>query len=205
MQAIKPMNKQPQKDGLQLWSELKKGSTSALGSLYDLYVNDLFLFGIQYSKDRAYVMDCIHDLFLDLYKYRTKLAGTDNVKSYLFRSLQRKINKKYSRKIIPLQTDYPFSINDLQTNHAASFEEDIIQSEKTAEKSAKLTTALETLTKKQKKVLFLRFNQDKSYEEIAEIMRTSIPTARTTIYRAIKMLRRQPFSLFVLLHSCFFS
>ncbi|WP_198439813.1 RNA polymerase sigma factor [Pareuzebyella sediminis] len=173
--------------------------------MYDIYIDDLFSFGTEYSKDREYVMDCIHDLFFDLYKYRVKLNMTDNVKSYLFKSLRRKVNRKYSRKILPQQTKYPFSTKDLQTDHTSSVEEDIIRSENTAEKSAKLTTALETLTKKQKKGLLLRFYQDKSYEEIAEIMKTSIPTARTTIYRAIKMLRRQPLSLFVLLHSYLFS
>lgn len=150
-------------------------------------------------------MDCIHDLFFELYKYRTKLAMTDNVKSYLLKSLLRKINKRYSEKILPVQIHSPMAINNIETNHTASFEEDTIHSETSAEISAKLLSALESLTKKQKKGLFLKFDQGRSYEEIAEIMNTSIPTARTNIYRAIKMLRNQPFALFILHFSRFFS
>ena len=52
-----------------------------------------------------------------------------------------------------------------------------------------LANALESLTKKQRKGLFLRFNQDKSYEEISEIMEVSVQTARTIVYRALKALR----------------
>ncbi|MFC4094878.1 RNA polymerase sigma factor [Euzebyella saccharophila] len=205
MQAIKSKKLYLSKDDLLLWDELKKGSSSALGCLYELYIDELFSFGIQYSKDRAFVMDCIHDLFFDLYKYKSKLAETDNVKSYLFRSLRRKINKKYTRKIIPVQAENQLKMYDLQKNHVASFEDDIIRSETVDEINSKLKIALETLTNKQKKGLFLRFTQDKTYEEIADIMKTSIPTARTTIYRALKILRRQPFLLYLLLYPSFFS
>jgi len=204
MKIRESKNQLPTRTDLQIWAELKKGSILALGSLYDLYVDDLFLYGIQYSKDKGYVMDSIHDLFFDLYKYRTKLAMTDNVKSYLLKSLQRKINKKYSRKIKPLQGDYPLVIIDLQTAYTASFEEDIIRTEKAIEKSAKLKTALQSLTKKQKKGLFLRFNQGKPYEEIAEIMDVSINTARTTIYRALKALKKHSFSIALLAELTFF-
>jgi len=205
MKVLKSKNPKPQKIDFQMWDELKKGSTLALGRLYDLYIDDLFSYGVQYSKDRGYVMDCIHDLFFDLYRYRTNLAMTDNVKSYLLKSLQRKINKKYSRKIIPLQGDYPLEINDLRTSQTASFEQGIIDAEHAAEKSAKLTLAMECLSKKQKKGLFLRFTQDKSYEEIAEIMKTSAPSARTAIYRALKMLREQPISVLILIYFYIFS
>ena len=58
-----------------------------------------------------------------------------------------------------------------------------------SEKQEKLSVVLEKLTKKQKTGIFLRFNQEKSYEEISEIMGISIPTARTLIYRALKVLR----------------
>ena len=55
---------------LTIWGNLKKGDQTALGELYNLYIDILYSFGIQHSQDRGYVMDCIHDLFVDLYKYR---------------------------------------------------------------------------------------------------------------------------------------
>ena len=51
-----------------LWCKLKKGDIGAFGDLYELFIDDLFTYGIQFSQDKHYVMDCIHDLFLDLYK-----------------------------------------------------------------------------------------------------------------------------------------
>ena len=99
---MKPLNSKYvvcEKLDVQLWMEIKKGDLKALGHLYDLYINVLFSYGIKHSKDKEHVMDCIHDLFLDLYKYKEKLTCTDNVKYYLFASLKRKINKKYYKKI----------------------------------------------------------------------------------------------------------
>ncbi|WP_179008932.1 sigma-70 family RNA polymerase sigma factor [Winogradskyella forsetii] len=50
-----------------LWAQLKGGSISALGDLYDLYIDDLFSYGMQYCADKTKVMDHIHDVFLNLY------------------------------------------------------------------------------------------------------------------------------------------
>ncbi|MFT5214492.1 MAG: RNA polymerase sigma factor (sigma-70 family), partial [Patiriisocius sp.] len=86
--------------------------------------------------------------------------------------------------------DFQYSINTTQENYTKSYEEEIIKSERTAEKHAKLENALCTLTEKQRKGLFLRYNQEKTYEEISLIMGVSIGSARTTTYRAIKALRK---------------
>ncbi|VXC13438.1 RNA polymerase sigma factor [Maribacter litoralis] len=172
-----------------IWKKLIDGDESALGDLYNIYVDCLFSYGINCTKDRTYVMDCIHDLFVDLYKYRENLSMTDNVKYYLFRSLKRKINRKYATKTISVTEEYQYSLNEQTRNYTTSCEEEIIKKERLTEKRMVLANALESLTKKQRRGLFLRFNQDKSYEEISEIMEVSVQTARTIVYRALKALR----------------
>ena len=178
-----------------LWAKLKAGDTTALGDIYDIYIDVLYSFGMHYTEDKGYVMDCIHDLFLDLYKYRMKLAMTDNVKYYLFKSLKRKINRKYYKKVIPVSSYFQDSINEIDKRYTKSPEESIILAELASEKSFKLSVALNTLTDKQKRGLYLRYNQEKSYMEIAEIMGVSVESSRTTVYRAIKALRKHQFHL----------
>jgi RNA polymerase sigma-70 factor (ECF subfamily) len=169
-----------------IWANFKKGDKIALGKLYDKYIDVLFIFGIQNSQDRSFVMDCIHDLFLDLYKYRENILITDNAKNYLFKSLKRKINKRYSRKSSPKSEEF---ISSQNKNHIDSCEKGMIINERRLEKTAALKNALSTLTANQRECLFLRFNQEKTYEEISFIMGVSIQSARTSIYRAIKSLR----------------
>ena len=76
---------------LVLWVKLKDGNIEALGKLYDLYIDEMFSYGMQFCADKTKVMDHIHDVFLNLYKYRKNLANTDQVKYYLFRSLKNQI------------------------------------------------------------------------------------------------------------------
>ena len=173
-----------------IWLNLKNGDRAALGELYDEYIELLYSYGMSISKDRAHVMDSIQDLFIDLFKYRKNLAMTDNIKYYLFKSLKRKINRKYFRKIIPLSMEVQDSKNYKNKNYSKSHEETIISSEVSLRRTNNLMIGINSLTKKQRKGLYLRFNKEKTYEEIAKIMEVSLETSRTTIYRAIKKLRK---------------
>lgn len=188
-----------------LWEELKTGNIIAFGKLYDLYIDILVSNGMYMSNDKEYVMDCIHDLFIDLYKYRGKIAKTDNVKYYLLKSLKRKINRKYKTKTISITNEYQFEINS-HAMYSEPHEEKIIASENSSEISSKLKKAISYLTTRQQKGIFLRFNEDRPYEEIAEIMNVSVQTSRTIIYRGIKALRQHLaiFLFFSIIKNIFF-
>ncbi|SHI58132.1 RNA polymerase sigma factor [Aquimarina spongiae] len=171
-----------------LWSKVKQGDLEAFNSLYDKYIDTLYAFGTQHTNDKDHVMDCIHDLFVDIYKYRKKLSDVDNVKFYLFKSLKRKINKKFKSKIKLFSADE--NRKEIVSMNS-SVEESIIQSEKSAEISAKLSLALTSLSSRQREGLSLKFDEKKSYEEIAAILGISIESVRTLIYRAVKKLRSE--------------
>ncbi|SHG81596.1 RNA polymerase sigma factor [Flagellimonas flava] len=182
------MEDNQKKEEIYLWNELRNGNIIALGRVYDIFVDDLFSYGVQFTEDRNWVMDCIHDLFLDLYKYKSRLSETDNVKYYLMRSLKRKIVSK-RKGALPQIANETYG-KGVQFNYVPSPEEVIIAQERTALKLNSLQKASQFLTKRQQRGLTLRFNEKRSYEEIAEIMNTSVETSRTIIYRAIKSLRK---------------
>ena len=171
------------------WASLKKGDLEALGGLYDLYVDELFAFGMSLAPDKSIVMDGIHDLFLNLYKYRGNLADVSNIKAYLFRALKTSLLKKGGNRIIPYEDAdkvYRMLPDDPNTN---SHEEMIITGENAAQIKDKVNRSMKLLSNYQQKVLRMRFDESKSYEEIAESLSVSIASARTIIYRAIKILR----------------
>ncbi len=177
-----------QESDIVLWQKLKQGDTEALGIIYDRYIDELILYGTKFSQDKQTVMDGIHDLFLNLYKYRNSLTVTDNVKYYLLRSLRNQILKESKIKNIFIPNALlPDSY--MNKNSTGSYEDQIIETEYLDQKSFRLSDAINGLSKKQKQCIFLRFNEDRQYEEIAEIMNVSVETSRTIIYRAIKVLR----------------
>lgn len=173
-----------------MWAKLKDGDVGAMGELYDIYMDELFAYGMQFCADKNHVMDAIHDLFLNLYKYRKTLAVTDNVTYYLFRSLKNNILKVENRNLsfIPYAQDQEGKCGD------SSIEDRICAEEFENERAYKLAKAITLLSKKQRKALFLRYTEERTYEDVASIMNVSVQTSRTIIYRAVKTLRRQLFA-----------
>ena len=169
-----------------LWTKFKSGDDQAFFDLYDQHVDALFSFGMQFSNDPDFIKDCIHDLFLDLYKYKNSLGETDSIRFYLFRSLRRKIHKeKIKRSFLNVEKYEGVE----QASQSLSGEEALIQSEIRSENRVILNQAVKQLTVQQQQAIALKFEQNLTYPEIATLLNISVESARTSIYRALKALR----------------
>lgn len=170
-----------------LWDHIIQGEQHAYRELYELYAEMLFRYGLRYIKDTATIKDCIQDLFTDLYHYRKNLAVNVNIRFYLLRSFRRKIHGVVKKNAPLRHTADPeeyFSIN-----YQPDVEELLIAAEQQQEMLRLLARELNELPARQKEVLFLKFNCNLSYEEVAGIMKISVPTCRTLAYRAFRQLR----------------
>lgn len=168
-----------------LWEKLKNGDEQDFSRFYDNYVDFLFGMGMAYSNDRDLIKDSIHDLFVELHKYRRKLSSNVNVKGYIVKSLKRKIhsNQKKAGKLILKETI-------LDSDHPNLIQESFIHSNENVLMS-KLLASIDKLPGRQKEALVLKYQNELSYPEIAEIMNVSVESARTLIYRTIKTLRKK--------------
>lgn len=169
-----------------LWKSFVDGEDDALNALYKQFVDVLYAFGLRFTEDNELVKDSIHDLFVDLFKYRSTLSTDVNVKSYLFTSLKRKICLVLKKKAAQENHifEIPFSLS-------YSAEDQIINNETQSELLSKLDKQLKLLPSRQKEALYLRFNSELEYEEIANIMNISLETCRTLVYRGVKQLREK--------------
>ncbi len=161
-----------------LWVSFINGDDKALNTLYTNFVDVLYAFGLRFSDDVDQVKDSIHDLFVDLYKYRKTLSNDVNVKSYLFTALKKRA----------IQENHVFEPSFLLS---VSIEDQIINGEEQSILIAKLHKQLALLPSRQKEAVYLRFNSELAYEEIATIMDISLETCRTLVYRGIKQLRER--------------
>ncbi len=55
-----------------------------LDQWYDLYIDELFAFGMAFGQEKDFVLDAIHDLFLHLLESADKIEILGSPKSYLF-------------------------------------------------------------------------------------------------------------------------
>ncbi|WP_172594266.1 RNA polymerase sigma factor [Mariniphaga sediminis] len=170
-----------------LWKEFKRGNQLAFASIYNLYVDRLFIYGSKLTPDRELVKDCIQEVFFDLYNKRHSLSDTDNIRYYLLKSLKNTLLRKIQRerRIIELnkKTTSDFNIE-------YSFEKKIIENEIEEEKKLLVKTILADLNDKQKEILFLRFMQGLSYSEISEIVDIASDSVKKQVYRTVKKIRK---------------
>ncbi|MCK9413424.1 MAG: sigma-70 family RNA polymerase sigma factor [Prolixibacteraceae bacterium] len=170
-----------------LWRQFIEGSDQAFYLLYDQYADKLYKYGIHFSDDKDFIKDCIHDLFLDLHKYRKKLSETTNVQFYLFRSLRRIIHKEHVRVLPIVRTERDYTVNEMPV---FSHEDYLIATETKTEVYRALNAAMKKLTDRQREGLSLKFEHDHTYSEISEIMGISVESTRSIIYLALKQLRK---------------
>ena len=73
-----------------LVARTQQGDHKSFAQLYDMYVNQLFNFGLRLTTDRELLKDCIHDVFVKIYVKREELSEVVNFRSYLFISLKNR-------------------------------------------------------------------------------------------------------------------
>lgn len=170
-----------------LWENIIQGDQEAYRELYELFAEMLYRYGLRYMQDTATIKDCIQDLFTDLYHYRRNLSPKVNIRYYLLRSFRRKLHVAVKKNVaMNRSTDEEayFSIT-----YEPDAEEQIIAAEQQQQMLRLLAQELNALPARQKEVLFLKFNCSLSYDEVAGIMKISVPTCRTLAYRAFRQLR----------------
>ncbi|MDI9859371.1 RNA polymerase sigma factor [Flectobacillus roseus] len=169
------------------WNAFRLGDINALGSLYQLYSQDLLSYGYRISNDRQLIKDSIQDLFLSLWQQRANIADTTSVKFYLYRSLRNKIIR--NTEVANVTTDYESSSIDTIIADLP-FESIIIEEENTQNMILKLRQAIASLPQRQQEVIQLRYYHDFSNEEIANLLEISNQSVRNLIYESMSRLRR---------------
>ena len=136
----------------QIWNDLKKGSISALESLYNFHVDKLFACGYKIINDRELIQDEIHDLFLDLYRCREKLSNVVNIEAYLIVSLKRNLYKHNDYRLKSLENEFKHITNMTANTNltVASHEEVIIEEENENAQLMRLRRIMDNLTNHQK-------------------------------------------------------
>lgn len=170
----------------QVWRALKQGDKGALECLFFRHHPDLYRYAVKLVANKAMAEDHIQALFLKIWEHRENLGDVKGVKTYLWTALRRSLLKEQQdrRKRSPMK-----SSERLGEPLQFSAEEIHINRQQLAEVEANLKKALNKLTPKQKEVLYLKFFNGMSYDEIEQIMGISYQTARNYVSEGLKALK----------------
>lgn len=172
-----------------LWPGFKNGDRNSFAILYLRYCKVLTQTGIAICDDRELVMDCIHDLFVEMWKNRSGLGLPLSVKAYLIRSLQRKLLRQLKRRRSAFCQYHMDAVPDTET--VPCIEKKIISEQFRQEQKQDVQKAITVLTRRQQEAVYLRFYANLSYAEIAGKMAISTDSIYNLISKAMGNMQQE--------------
>ncbi|WP_186757435.1 RNA polymerase sigma factor [Echinicola salinicaeni] len=169
----------------ELWIAFLKGSNAALSKIYRAYSNKLFTYGRQFTSNEVLIKDAIQDVFFKLVDQKDQLGVAQSVKFYLFSSFRRILLRslKRERKYVDEEEDGESFYFLVDEDHFAM---DALLNEN---QKKMVQNACNELTARQREILNLRFFENLSYIEIAEMLElANAKTVRTMLYRILNKL-----------------
>ncbi len=174
-----------------LWHSFLNGNDKSFTLIYYKQVHKLISYGCKLCGNRELVRDCVQEVFIDLYLKRQKLnVKIRNLKAYLFIALRNCIIKKITqRRKTESINNYNEDANGIFKSEY-NFQDQLMAYELSEEIKSKLFNAINGLPPKQKEIIYLKFEEEMEYDEISEIMKISIDSARKLMYRSLISLRK---------------
>ncbi|MET6999990.1 RNA polymerase sigma factor [Chitinophaga defluvii] len=169
-----------------LWEHLLQSDQDALYQLYTRFYQPLLSFGLKYNTDADFVKDAINQLFLYLWEKRDGLQAARNVRNYLYTSLRRQLARQ------ALQHSYVSTdlLDDAGQPFVPSREDSWIAEQEVAERSQLMATAINKLPARQRQLLFMKYYEMLSYEEMADKTGLTVRSIYNKVHEAIVRLRQ---------------
>ncbi|KFF12602.1 RNA polymerase sigma factor [Flavobacterium hydatis] len=161
---------------------LREGDDSCFKEIYDLYHYKVFCFIKKYTSQLADSEDVTQNVFIHLWKYRTKLDPNVSLESILFKSSKQEISKWYKKQNRIFSVENDQLIKELDS--ASETEDDI------SSKLEKIEYLLNKIPPKRRKIFNLHKFEDLSYKEIAVEMDMSPSAVANQISKTLQFLKK---------------
>ncbi len=149
-----------------LWQEVKSGNKDAFVHLYNTFADDLLRYGFQLAKDKSIVEDTIHDLYVSIWDQKATLVEVHSIKYYLMSALRRMLLRKIKKEDIRHQKEMLFD----EVNMVPSFLDANFQTQDESALIEKIRSTLQNLSERQREIIYLKFYQNLSYQDIANLL-----------------------------------
>ena len=154
------------------------------------YLKDVYSFAYHFSSNKAEAEDITQETFVKVWKNIKKFDGERSFKTWIF-SIAKNTAIDYFRK----KKSVPFSFLDNEetgTEFADTVRDETPLQDELAELSMmkdKLDVAIKRLPEIYKNIIFLRYSEDLTFEEISEVYGESINTVKSRYRRGMIALK----------------
>lgn len=168
------------------WDQFLKGDKEAYSWIYTTYIQSLYTYGLHFTTDSELIKDCIQEVFTRIYKNRATLLSPDNIKLYLFISLKNTLFNSLDK--IQLYTNNT-DMENMSFFISNTVEDEFLQNEAKNIQEQELERIFSVLTIRQHQIMYYRFVEELSFDQICEIMDMNYQSAHNLIQRSLKKIR----------------
>nr|WP_315238825.1 sigma-70 family RNA polymerase sigma factor [uncultured Flavobacterium sp.] len=161
---------------------LREGDDSCFREIYDLYHFKVFCFVKKYTAQLADSEDVTQNVFIHLWKYRTKLDSNTDLEAVLYKSSKQEISKWYKKQNRIFSVENDQLIKELDS--VSESDDDI------SLKLEKIEYLLNKIPAKRRKIFNLHKFEDLSYKEIALEMDMSPSAVANQISKTLQFLKK---------------
>jgi RNA polymerase sigma-70 factor (ECF subfamily) len=176
-------------DDRELVEKIRRGDVAAFEAIYRRYYHDLVRFTQSYVGSVEVADDLIGDVFLSVWSNRNRWDPKHGAKAYLF-AAARNAALKHHRNTTRWNARLDAAADDDEIPGSASPPPPIDTKLATEERREVIRRALDALPPARRRAMILRWQDQMSFEEIAEVMGTTANAVQLQISRALKQLRQ---------------
>ncbi len=174
-------------DEVAIWDQFRSGDQKAFTELYQHFVQPLYSYSMGVTSDKELIKDCLHDLFVELWRNHATIGPTTSVKFYLMASIKRKLVRH-------LETQMKNHVH--HTNYMLDFSEAdysqesiLIKYEDEIRTNKQLANCLNMLSKRQREAISLRFFENMDTDQISDSMKINPQSVYNLIFGALRVMK----------------
>ncbi|MBS1745868.1 MAG: sigma-70 family RNA polymerase sigma factor [Bacteroidetes bacterium] len=146
--------------------------------------------GLRFGYSAEEVKDLLQQLFLDLLEKKINPQTIQNPKAFLIKAFKNKLIDYY-RSNQKSKTEHTNSFSEYTTDSQHTSSSDLEITEENKELVQNIRDAFDKLPNRCKKVIYLKFGEGKTSEEIADITGLTKRSVYNNLFEGIQLLRTQ--------------
>lgn len=172
-------------DDQKCWKAFLAGSHAAFSTLFKTHYNALYQYARRQCGETEPAHECVQQLFYQLWVGKNNISEVTHIKAYLFKALRVSLQKekKYHQRFLHL---------DVSPQPVTFSPEEILLEDETYDiRRRKIADVLNMLPKRQREMVYLKYYENLSYQQIAEVLGMNYQSVVNAVFRAIQRLREE--------------
>ncbi len=168
---------------------IRDGDPGALEALFREHYGALCGFARRYLHDRAAAEDLVQDVFTSIWSGRSRLDVKGSLRAYLFAAVRNRALNLRKHQLVERDWERDEALPEVRLLHRAPQRpDDALEDD---ERRGRLRAAVEALPERCRLVMQLRWDDQLSHAEIAQVMGITIKGVERQLARGLRALRER--------------